>query len=502
MSLRNWRKGSAFASLTPPTSRARRWVGALTIAAVLATPVLAYAHTRLKSSLPAANAHLSAVPGEIRLDFSEVPELTFTTVRLVDPSGQLVPLSAAAYPADSKRAVVVAIRGGMLAGEYTVLWQAASDDGHVVRDRFKFVIAPGASGVGVAGSISVGTSDSVAAHAAQMTSAEHHDPVSMPEGNGFGADSILYVLVRWVMFVGLLLTIGAVAFRQLVLRFLRRKEEPDSPMLSDAARRAAGIGHWATVLLLVTLILRLVAQSVAMHGASGVLDPGLVSAMLGRTVWGRGWLLQLLGIMVAGCGFHRAKNAEPLSAPARHGWLAATIGVVILAFTPGLAGHAAAAPKLETLTLLADGFHVMGAGGWLGSLAIVLVAGIPAALALPEAERGAMVAELVNAFSPTALMFAGLVAATGVFAAWIHVGSVPGLWQTPYGRTLLIKLSVLSIVALTGAYNWLRVKPTLGQAEGAVRIRRSAMVEVIVGVIVLLVTAVLVAMPTAMDMKM
>jgi len=206
--------------------------------------------------------------------------------------------------------------------------------------------------------------------------------------------------------------------------------------------------------------------------------------------------------MVAGYGFHRAKNAEPLSASARHGWLAATIGVVILAFTPGLAGHAAAAPKLETLTLLADGFHVMGAGGWLGSLAIVLVAGIPAALALPEAERGAMVAELVNAFSPTALMFAGLVAATGVFAAWIHVGSVPGLWQTPYGRTLLIKLSVLSIVALTGAYNWLRVKPTLGQAEGAVRIRRSAMVEVIVGVIVLLVTAVLVAMPTAMDMKM
>ena len=113
-----------------------------------------------------------------------------------------------------------------------------------------------------------------------------------------------------------------------------------------------------------------------------------------------------------------------------------------------------------------------------------------------------MVAELVNAFSPTALMFAGLVTATGVFAAWMHLGALPALWQTTYGRTLLIKLALLSAMAFTGAYNWLRVKPTLGQAEGAVLIRRSATIEVIVGIIVLLVTAVLVATPTAMDMKM
>ena len=105
----------------------------------------------------------------------------------------------------------------------------------------------------------------------------------------------------------------------------------------------------------------------------------------------------------------------------------------------------------------------------------------------------------MNAFSPTALAFAGVTATTGVFAAWLHLERVSALWETAYGRTLLIKLAVLSIVAATGAYNWLRVRPALGDLEGATRVRRSAMVELGVGLLVLAVTAVLVAMPTAAD---
>jgi putative copper export protein len=78
-------------------------------------------------------------------------------------------------------------------------------------------------------------------------------------------------------------------------------------------------------------------------------------------------------------------------------------------------------------------------------------------------------------------------------------GLHPSLVANDRGKTLLIKLAVLSVVAVTGAYNWLRVKPTLGQSEGAPRIRRCALVELSVGILVLAVTAVLVATPTAMD---
>jgi len=157
------------------------------------------------------------------------------------------------------------------------------------------------------------------------------------------------------------------------------------------------------------------------------------------------------------------------------------------------------APTLWLLAILADGLHIIGASGWLGSLLILLAAGIPAAMRLETDHRGRAVADLVNAFSPTALAFAGLTASAGVFAAWLHLGTIPALWQTDYGKTLLVKIALLAIVMATGAYNFLYVKPRLGKLEGVKSIRRSATIEVAVAAVVLLVTAVLVATPTAMD---
>ena len=82
-----------------------------------------------------------------------------------------------------------------------------------------------------------------------------------------------------------------------------------------------------------------------------------------------------------------------------------------------------------------------------------------------------------------------------MFAAWLHVGSFGALWDCRYGNLLLTKLAVLSVVALTGAYNWHRVKPTLGTSQGAARIRRSPTVDVAVAIVILLITAILVATP-------
>jgi methionine-rich copper-binding protein CopC len=183
-------------------------------------------------------------------------------------------------------------------------------------------------------------------------------------------------------------------------------------------------------------------------------------------------------------------------------WWLAGLGAALLAATPAMSGHAASTPWLAPLPILTDTVHVIGAGGWLGSLLLLLVVGIPVALRLAQPDRGPAVAALVNAFSPTALFFAGTAAATGVFAAWLHLGTVPALWESTYGRTLLLKLAVLSIVFGTGAYNWLKVKPALGEEAAAGRLRKSATLELAVGVVVVLVTAVLVATSPPTDAEM
>lgn len=289
--------------------------------------------------------------------------------------------------------------------------------------------------------------------------------------------------------------IGAVAFRAVVLTLLERRTTADSraAFVERVIRPTAVFGLGASIALGFLALARLVAQSYAMHGASGTLDGALIATMLTRTVWGWGWLLQLASVLLAVTGFTIAQRAR------RSGWILAALGALALAFSPALSGHAAATPRLTGLAILTDGLHVIGAGGWLGSLLFVVVVGVPAALRLEHSGRSAVVADLVNAFSPTALLFAGIAATTGVFAAWLHLGSVPALWETSYGRTLLVKLAILSVVVGTGVYNWLLVRPALGDDSGARRIRRSATAELAVGVLVLVVTAVLVATPPGME---
>ncbi|MFN2565904.1 MAG: copper resistance CopC/CopD family protein [Gemmatimonadaceae bacterium] len=481
-----------------------KWMTAV-VALSLAAPAVLSAHPALRRAVPARGAHLSAAPRELRLTFAPSPELAFSRLQLLGPDG--APIALGPVRMDSVGTLAAHIDGGLNAGTYTVVWLVAGADGHPVGGRYNFTIAPGAAGLGIPTppADAVTSADSIAREPGGVVpapgqegppAAHHHDPTSMPEEQGLDAESPTYVAIRWAQFTALLIAIGALAFRGLVLSRvgrMRSSEAGSSSMLTVAGDRAATLGLWATAALGVVALLRLYVQSYAMHGPSDALDVELIGAILSATMWGRGWLLQVAGVGLAAAGFSMASRGRLA------GWPVAAAGVIALAFTPALSGHAAASPELRPAAILADAVHVVGAGGWLGSLLFVVGVGVPAALRLPEGARGPAVADLVNAFSPTALIFAGVTGATGVFAAWLHVGSVPALWQTAYGRTLLVKLAVLSVVVGIGAYNWLRVRPALSDVKGAHRIRRSGGVELAVGVLVLAVTAVLVATPPAVD---
>jgi copper transport protein len=138
----------------------------------------------------------------------------------------------------------------------------------------------------------------------------------------------------------------------------------------------------------------------------------------------------------------------------------------------------------------------MGAGGWLGTLLLTLAVGLRE---IDPESLGAGAAELFNAFSPVALTFAGLVAATGFISGWINLGSLPPLVTSSYGKVLLIKLALVAFVVSVGAWNWKRMRPSLIAATSTAPIRRSASIEIALGIVVVLVTAVLVAVPTPMS---
>jgi methionine-rich copper-binding protein CopC len=96
-------------------------------------------HLQLDRSAPAADTTVAS-PSEIRLWFSQVPQASATSLRLirngapVDGVGELQPDAgdASVFAAPVERA--------LQEGAYTVSWRTMAADGHVVRGDFSFTV--------------------------------------------------------------------------------------------------------------------------------------------------------------------------------------------------------------------------------------------------------------------------------------------------------------------------------------------------------------------------
>jgi putative copper export protein len=89
-----------------------------------------------------------------------------------------------------------------------------------------------------------------------------------------------------------------------------------------------------------------------------------------------------------------------------------------------------------------------------------------------------------------------VLAISGVVTAWRHLKYVAALWTTSYGFALIVKLCVVVIVLALGAWNWRRVRPSLGTEAATGALRRSATAELAFAGLVLLITSVLVSLPS------
>ncbi len=110
-------------------------------AVILASGVssVAYAHAKLESSVPKANAIVAPAPAEVRLQFNEPLEMAFSKVKLVDGKGVIIaPLKVELDKANAK--VMVASVPALTTGAYRVQWTTLTRDGHKVKGEFSFQV--------------------------------------------------------------------------------------------------------------------------------------------------------------------------------------------------------------------------------------------------------------------------------------------------------------------------------------------------------------------------
>jgi putative copper export protein/methionine-rich copper-binding protein CopC len=450
------------------------------VTCVVVWPAVLFAHGVLRKSEPANGATLSVAPRVIRLTFSEAPQLAFTQVELIGPDSQRVALSQLRVAAPDSAVVVVAdILGPLTAGRYRIAWQITSADGHPVRGAVTFRIAVDAAG------LAASPMDSAASAVLPPVVPDTNAPSEPPAESeaAFGVDSWPYAVVRLLTFAAILVVVGAGTFSIIVVPATHHRVPDLGPdFVVEARHRAARAGLVATGLLAILIIARLIAQSYAVRGA--LPNAAFLTAVV-RTPWGWGLLIAVASVVALLIALARSRRAL---------WSLAAFGVVGLALATALSGHAVASGQWTIAAVISSTVHVLAAGGWLGALLFVLIAGVPATARLDPLGRGLAVRGMIDAFSPMALTLAGALAVTGVIAAILRIGAWSAITGSEYGRIFLWKLGGVVLVLLAGAYNWKRLRPTI-DADRVGTLRRTATAELALGFVVLILTAWLVATP-------
>jgi methionine-rich copper-binding protein CopC len=104
-----------------------------------------FKHVHLVRSDPIADSTVTAAPTAIRFWFSAPVQLSVTSVRLTDASGQRVETAAPRAGQGAGMLVIADVRGRLAPGRATVAWRTMSRDGHVASGAFAFMLAPPAA---------------------------------------------------------------------------------------------------------------------------------------------------------------------------------------------------------------------------------------------------------------------------------------------------------------------------------------------------------------------
>lgn len=292
----------------------------------------------------------------------------------------------------------------------------------------------------------------------------------------------LAAVARALNFAAALICIGAIPARSI---FRRSWGRPEDAQAHDAAQtRLTWIVFTAALILPLAAFVALRTQAFQLVDEGETLGGAQFTLAL-ASGWGTGWKAQAAASLLAVIAWI-PRRGRPMVGPRL-----APIAALALAATLPLSGHARTVPIGEVAGVLALALHLIGGGLWLGNLALLTVAG----WGVDPDRSGRRVATLFANFSSVALVGAAIIALSGAVVGWQTVGSLGALTASPYGRMLLFKLATLVGVAALGVWNWKVVQPRLALGTGAPLIHRSAAIELTLGAVLLLLTALLVVLP-------
>jgi len=101
------------------------------LAAPLAWPASAQAHATLLSTTPGAGTVVATAPKQLVLTFDQQIRPVAGGTTVVDDAGRSAMAGAAVNAPSNVKQLVIPLKPGLPAGDYTIKWEIVSTDGHI-----------------------------------------------------------------------------------------------------------------------------------------------------------------------------------------------------------------------------------------------------------------------------------------------------------------------------------------------------------------------------------
>ncbi|MER7444631.1 copper resistance CopC/CopD family protein [Micromonospora avicenniae] len=487
----------------------------------------AYAHAYLVETSPVDGEVLASPPAEVQLRFNEAVSFNERSIQLLDTNAEKLTIGTAGHVDGKANTAQVGLPADLAEGTYVLAWRVTSADSHVVSGALTFSIGhPSATAAPVEQDAhrAVVVVDAVGRALAFLGMALALGgglfvAVLWPTGrtdrrgrrivwSGFAAlaaGTVVVLLVQGPYAAGTSLAgvfdpdlLGAALSTRLGHALLARlvivlvlgvafglAVRHRGSATTETATSGTAAAEKATIATATTATAT-TASATSARATSGTATSGTATSGTATTATA---IAEKAATGTAGA----AGTARRIVLPA-----VAAVGAVALPLTWTLTDHAQTGVQ-TWLAVPATSLHLLAMALWLGGL-ITLAACVLIPAGRRETSRAVTLTPALPRFSGLAQVCFAVIAATGVYLSWRQVGTWAALGATDFGRLLLGKLAVvLAVVGLAaGARRFVRRRgrEPLGldaaPATAVRRLRSSVVAEILLGVAVVSITAVLV----------
>ena len=373
-------------------------VGLLAVASLSLGVGPALAHAGLESSDPADGAVLDTAPDRVLLTFSEPPDLTLSTLGMLDATGAEVALhDPEVVPGEGSRQLALTPMAALGDGVYTVTFRVVSrTDGHLT-----------------AGSIAFGVGE-VTGEVVPSANAPTKDPWP----------SALSVIAKALLYVGLILIFGAAVVGMGAFG----GEVPGRRVLLPLAGVTALVGAG----LMLVAEARSVGAGIGTIARSGAGEPFLRLIIV----------CVVVAVVATIAGF---RGGGP--------WLVGAGEAAALAMLVRATGGHAGGRQLQVVL---QWIHFMVVAVWVGGFSLLLLL-IRARRPYSPVDEARAYSSLAG-YTLIVVVVSGIVRAIDELDGW---SGITRSLDTPYGTTLVIKVAIVIALIGLGTLNRFRAIPRL-----------------------------------------